>query len=125
MPGQSSKVDIRINLGFNNQQQGSSFLQESNNFGYRGGFTSGPLMSPNSSGNLSSLLDSTSNTPLQSYNNGVQYNTSTGLMGPNCNTLAPATLSSPLPGTNSSAVRLHEYEVPSPRMVLWDFHDQD
>lgn len=125
MPGSSSKVDIRINLGFNNQQQGASFLQESNNFGYRG-FTSGPLMSPNSSGNLSSLLETSTNTPLQSYNNGVQYNTSVGLMGPNCNnTVAPATLNSPLPGTNSSAVRLHEFEVPSPRMVLWDFHDQD
>lgn len=115
----SNKLDIRINLqhGFNNQ----TVLQESSsNFGYTNRSFTGPLMSP------STLLDA-GNTPLQGYHNmnaqpGQQF--TPGLISPNnpANSTSPALATS----ANPTAVRLHElYEVPSPRMVLWDFHDQD
>lgn len=111
--GASNKLDIRINRGFN--QQGEP-LQSENNFGYRS-FSHGPLMSPNTT-SLSSLLES--NTAL-GY--AGQYNNS-GLISPN--NVIPASLNTPLAGSAASSTamqRLHEYEVPSPRMVLWDFQD--
>lgn len=119
----AGNLDISINLGLN--KQGSSVGQESNtNFGsYRSSFSNtGPLMSPITPG-LSSLLDHSNNSvpqQLSGYGTG-QFNS--GLVSPNI--VSNGSLhNSPLAGVGASAaVRLHEYEAPSPRMVLWDFQD--
>lgn len=104
----ASKFDIRINLGFN--QPGS--LQES--FGYRS--FNGPLTtSPMPTGATGSILDITTQHTLSGY--AGQYSTS---IGPN--NVGLSTFNTALAGT-PTGMRLHEYEVPSPRMVLWDFQE--
>jgi hypothetical protein len=112
---QASKLDIRINLGFN--QQGG--LQPENAaFGYRS--FSGPLSSPGAAGPTGSILDITQH-GLSGYagaGGAGQYSTS---ISPN-NTSNPTGFNASLAGT-PSGMRLHEYEVPSPRMVLWDFQE--
>lgn len=110
---QASKLDIRINLGFN--QQGA--LQPENAaFGYRS--FSGPLSSPGPTG---SILDITTQHGLSGYagaGGAGQYSSS---ISPN-NGSNPTGFNASLAGT-PSGMRLHEYEVPSPRMVLWDFQE--
>ena len=96
----ANKVD-RVNLGF---QQG---LQE-NMAGYRS-FSTNPL-TPNTTG---SILDITTPHAIAGY----QLPNS---MSPNG--MLTSFSAGPLAGT-STGMRLHEYEVPSPRMVLWDFQE--
>lgn len=110
-PQPSSKLDIRINLGFN--QPGS--LQEST-FGYRS--FSGPLTTSSTvpTGATGSILDITAQHALSGYTTG-QYSTS---IGPN--NVSLSSFNTALAGT-PTGMRLHEYEVPSPRMVLWDFQE--
>lgn len=105
----ASKLDIRINLGFNQQP---ASLQESLNFGYRN--FSSPLMSSNSTGN--SLLDTNTQHALSGY--AGQFSSS--IITPS--NVNMASFNSPLAGA-TAGLRLHEYEVPSPRMVLWDFQE--
>ena len=116
-----SKLDIRINLGFN--QQGG--MQENAAFGYRS--FSGPLTSSlqsngAGSGPTGSILDITTQHALSGYAAAAaaagQYPSS---VTPN-NTVNLTSFNSSLAGT-PSGMRLHEYEVPSPRMVLWDFQE--
>lgn len=111
-PQPSSKLDIRINLGFN---QPSSMPECT--YGYRA--FSGPLTttsSPVPTGATGSILDITSQQALSGYTSG-QYSTS---IGPNNVNLSG--FNTTLSGT-PTGIRLHEYEVPSPRMVLWDFQE--
>ncbi|XP_024390138.1 uncharacterized protein [Physcomitrium patens] len=105
----ASKLDIRINLGFNHQPES---LQENLNFGYRS--FGGPLMSPAATGN--SLLDVSAQHALSGY--AGQFPGS--IINPS--NVNVASYNSPLAGA-TAGVRLHEYEVPSPRMVLWDFQE--
>ncbi|KAG0593374.1 hypothetical protein M758_1G317500 [Ceratodon purpureus] len=111
----ASKVDIRINLGFN--QQGG--LPENAAFGYRS--FSGPLntsLQSNGAGPTGSIQDITTQHALSGYAASGQYSSS---ISPN-NTVNLTSFNTSLSGT-PSGMRLHEYEVPSPRMVLWDFQE--
>lgn len=112
----ASKLDIRINLGFN--QQGG--MQENAAFGYRS--FSGPMASSlqsNGAGPTGSILDITTQHGMSGFAAAGQYSSS---ISPN-NTVNLTSFNTSLAGTPASGMRLHEYEVPSPRMVLWDFQE--
>lgn len=96
----ANKVD-RLNFGF---QQG---LQE-NIAGYRS-FSTNPL-TPNTTG---SILDISTPHAIAGYQLPNSMNP---------NGMLTSFSAGPLAGT-STGMRLHEYEVPSPRMVLWDFQE--
>ncbi|XP_024369860.1 uncharacterized protein [Physcomitrium patens] len=101
-----SKLDVRINLGYNQQRP----LPES--FGYRN--FSGPSTTSSTS-TPGSVLDMTTQQTLPGY--GGQYSSSSSATNAN-----HTSFNSPLAGT-PTGLRLHECEVPSPRMVLWDFQE--
>lgn len=104
--GMNCKLDRIGSFGY------SQGLHDNSTSGYRS--FSAPLTAPSTS--TGSILDITA--PHVLSNHAGQFtNSVTSTNG------FLTSFAGPVPGGNSTGIRLHEYEVPSPRMVLWDFQE--
>ena len=105
--GPNCKLDRIHSFGY------SPGLHDNSTLGYRS-FSAPLTLSSTSTG---SILDITA--PHVLSNHAGQFTNSVT----STNGLLSTSFTGPVAGGNSTGIRLHEYEVPSPRLVLWDFQE--